>query len=240
MIFSTHLTLFLLNHVLASAEGAYRFAFAENRSIHQFLYSRLIFKRRWLHTWRSVLKDAPKYSNLQRFDNSDNFTIRPNDNFEGCLEYYNYDITTRHHGSTAMTKYISCIILNGDPGICEWKWITEDNSFIVTLNRTDFNSTKVEPFQKYGIGRNDVFGVIRCKLADNHNYRDVIFDLPFVSYQKSVVSSPEALNHYDKPTISVVLALASIIVVGLVMLILVWNYRRRKQRLSRAKEKILR
>ena len=228
----------LTTSFLASEEGAYSFLFAENKTIHQFLYSRVIFRTRGLHTWASIFKNDPNQTHVKK-TSLRNFTIQPNEDFKGCLEYYNYDITMKHNGFTPIHEYITCIIFNGDSGRCNWEWIPEKNSFSVVLNRTTFNSTKFERYEKYGIGQDDMFGIIRCKLLDHDMMRHVIFDLPFVNYGNQTTAVPEETNS-DGTTLNPILfsITSTLSIIGL--LTLIFNYQRRKQRIAKMKDKIIR
>ena len=221
-----------------SEEGAYSLVFAENKTIHQFLYSRVVFQRRGLHTWTSNFKNDSNPSNVKKTSSS-NFTIQPSDGFQGCMDYYNYDITLKHHGFTPTEKYISCIIFNGKPGLCNWKWIKTNGSFTVQLNRTEFNSTRVERYQKYNVGKNDMFGVVRCKLKDHEMMRSVIFDLPFVSVGEKMSAATESIIS-DSASINPVLLSITSALSALGLLILAFNYQRRKQRIAKMKDRIMR
>ena len=155
------------------------------------------------------------------------------------MDYYNYDITLKHHGFTPTEKYISCIIFNGKPGLCNWKWIEENGSFIVQLNRNEFNSTRVERYQKYNIGENDMFGVIRCKLKDHEMMRSVIFDLPFISHGEQISAATESIISESTTFNPYLFSITSTLSV-LGLLILAFNYQRRKQRIAKMKDRIIR
>ena len=155
------------------------------------------------------------------------------------MDYYNYDITLKHHGFTPTEKYISCIIFNGKAGLCNWKWIKENGSFIVQLNRNEFNSTRVERYKKYNIGANDMFGVIRCKLKDHEMMRSVIFDLPFVSHGEQISAATESIISESKAFNPVLFSITSTLSV-LGLLILAFNYQRRRQRIAKMKDRIIR
>ena len=226
------------NFFAASEEGAYSFVFAENKTIHQFLYSRVVFKSRGLHSWTSMLKNDKNQTSFRKTSSS-NFTIQPNENFQGCMEYYNYDITLKHHGFTPTDKYIKCLIFNSNSDLCNWKWIPEKRSFEVRLDRTEFNATRFESYRRYRIGKNDIFGVIRCKLKDHEMMRNVIFDLPFVSYGDKISATTEAIDS-DKSSINPILFTITSTLSVLGLLTLAFNYQRRKQRLAKMKDKIIR
>ena len=155
------------------------------------------------------------------------------------MEYYNYDITLKHNGYTPIDNYTECYIFNGETTLCTWNWDKEKNEFKVVLNRTDFNSTSFERFQKYKIGRNDIFGAIRCKLHDHQMMRHVKFDLPFVSYRDQTTAVPEEIQPEEKVFNPFLFSITTFLSVVMVMT-LVYNWLRRKQRLAEMKDKITR
>ena len=229
---------------LESGEGRYSFQFAENITIHQFLYSRFIFKRKNLHTYKALLREGSNKGVVLQESTSDTLLVRPDKNFEGCLNFYNSNIVMKHQGQVTNDTYIRCIIFNGDSKDsrrCEFQWIAARNVFKITLNRTDFVSTKVDQFKKYGILPEDVFGGIRCILNDDQHYRAVLFDLPFVSRRQNVATtSTVATPNVNHPSLTSVLLFLSATVAVFGFLIFIWNYQRRKKRLARAKDKIWR
>ena len=156
------------------------------------------------------------------------------------MEYYNYDITLKHNGYTPIDKYIECFIFNGKPALCTWKWEAEKNEFKVVLNRTEFNSTSFERFQKYKIGRNDIFGTIRCKLQDHQMMRHVKFDLPFVSYKDRMTAVPEGIHSEEEKVFNPFLFSITTFLSVVMVMTLVYNWLRRKQRLAAMKDKMTR
>ena len=84
-----------------------------------------------------------------------------------------------------------------------------------------------------------MIGIIRCKLLDHQMIRNVIFDLPFINYGDQAASVPDEINS-DETTLNPILfsITSTLSIIGL--LTLAFNYQRRKQRIAKMKEKIIR
>ena len=180
---------FIRLYILASGEGAYSFQFADNHTVQQFLYSRTLFNEYKLHYWKSnVLRNDLNKTYLQRSNTKDNFVIQINDDFKGCIDYHKYIITTKYYEKKSIREHIKCVIVNGDEDICDWTWLKEQNEFNITL--TDITSTEIlGDYDKYGVGKFDVLGYLRCSIEDKKHFRYITFDLPFV------VSHPNSTFH---------------------------------------------
>ena len=84
-----------------------------------------------------------------------------------------------------------------------------------------------------------MFGVIRCKLKDHEMMRSVIFDLPFVSHGEQISAATESIISESKAFNPALFSITSTLSV-LGLLILAFNYQRRRQRIAKMKERIIR
>ena len=196
------------------------------------------------HLWWSKLnrKDLNK-TYLQRSKEQKNFVIQINDDFKGCLDYYKYNITIKHHKNESMHEYVNCNIVNGENEICNWRWIEDQNQFNISL--TNIKSTQtLHRHQSYGAGKYDVLGYIRCRIEDETHCRDIKFDLPFVVRHPNSTSHEafsETMCNYMNPTLCLKwgIGIFTIVLILLfVSIIMVWNYTRRKKNISNAKKLI--
>ena len=217
-------------YLTESGEGQYSFEFAENITIHQFLYSRIIFFSRGIHTYPTILKDDTNKTVLQE-KNSNTFLVDINNHFQRCLDFYASHITLKHHGKYQIENTVKCLILNSKFDICDWEWLDEENKFRVTLDRKNFTQTRKDKFEKYGIGEQDIFGVIRCYLKDDNMFRDVKFDLPFVSHSQEHYFFKLSLQSKEMVLMAIV-GLTSALILILLLLFCGRKYRRRKKRLN--------
>ena len=220
--------LYSILHLLESEEGRYRFEFAENVTIDQFLYSRVVFNTRELHTYCSVLKNGTDRSRIQDL-NRQNHLVNVDSNFQDCINFYSSNVTIKNIGFYPMKKYIRCFILNGNPKRCDWEWLDTEKKFRIFANRSSFIQNSFEPFQKYGIENGDMFGVLRCHMKIQYSHGNVKFDIPFVSthpLKEKLVST-----EIKKEAIGVVMIFLVLSI--LVLLVLLWVNRRRGKRFEK-------
>ena len=194
------------------------------------MYSRTIFTSRGIHTYPTILKDDTNKTVLQE-KNSNAFLVDINDHFQRCLDFYASHITLKYHGKYPIESIVKCIILNSKLDICDWEWLDEENKFRVTLNRKNFTQTRKDKFEKYGIGEQDIFGVIRCYLKDDNMFRDVKFDLPFVSHSQEHYFFKLSLQSKQMVLMAIV-GLTSVLILIILLLLFGRKYRRRKKRLN--------
>ena len=189
-----------------------------------------------LHFWWSNLnRNDLNKTYLQRAEQHENFAIKINDDFKGCLDYYRYNITTRHTKNESMEDHVACFIVNGDDEICTWRWIEGQNQFNISL--TDIKSTEILRTNRiYDVAKFDILGYIRCRIKDEKHFRDIIFDLPFVVTHPNS-SNDEAFSEAPSKDPAQVLkcalfffTIASLIIITLIFTI--WNYKSRKKRIS--------
>ena len=215
-------------HLLESEEGRYKFEFAENVTIDQFLYSRVVFNTRELHTYCSVLKNGTDRSRIQDL-NRQNHLVNVDSNFQDCINFYSSNVTIKNIGFYPMKKYIRCFILNGNSKRCDWEWLDTEKKFRIFANRSSFIQDSFEPFQKYGIENGDMFGVLRCHIKIQYSHGNVKFDLPFVSthpLKEKLVS-----KEIKKEAIGVVIIFLVLSI--LILLVLLWVHRRRGKRFEK-------
>ena len=208
------------------------------------MYSRTIFLEKNLHFWWSNLnRNDLNKTYLQRSEEQENFVIQINDDFKGCLDYYKYNITIKHHKNESMHEYVNCNIVNGENEICNWRWIEDQNEFNISLTNIESTQTLFR-HQSYDAGKYDVLGYIRCRIKDETHFRDVNFDLPFVVRHPNSSSHEafsEALGNYTNPALLLKwgICLSAIVLILLfASIITVWNYTRRKKRISNAKKRL--
>ena len=193
------------------------------------------------HIWWSNLnrKDLNK-TYFQRSKEEEDFVIQINDDFKGCLDYYKYNITIKHHKNESMHEYVNCNIVNGENEICNWRWIEDQNQFNISLPNIESTQT-LHRHQSYGVGKYDVLGYIRCRIKDETHFRDINFDLPFVVRHPNSSSHEafsEALSNYTNPILPLkwVICLSTIVLIlVLASIITVRKYTGRKKRISNAK-----
>ena len=196
------------------------------------------------HIWWSNLnrKDLNK-TYFQRSKEQEDFVIQINDDFKGCLDYYKYNITIKHHKNESMHEYVNCNIVNGENEICNWRWIEDQNQFNISLPNIESTQT-LHRHQSYGAGKYDVLGYIRCRIKDETHFRDIKFDIPFVIRPPNSTSHEafsKTMCNYTNPTLCLIWGICIFTVVLILLfvsIITVWNYTRRKKRISNAKKSI--
>ena len=189
-----------------------------------------------LHFWWSNLnRNDLNKTYLQRSDQHENFAIKINDDFKGCLDYYRYDITTKHTKNESMEDHVACFIVNGDDEICTWRWIAGQNQFNISL--TDIKSTEIlHTHQIYDVGKFDILGYIRCSIKDERHFRDIIFDLPFVVTHPNSSNDETFLDALSKDPAQLLkwalffFTTASLMIITLI--ITIRNYKSRKKRIA--------
>ena len=219
-------------HFLESEEGRYRFEFADNVSIDQFLYSRVIFNKRELNTYRNILKNDTDLSSLQDLGTQNHF-VAADSNFQDCIDYYKSSITIKHIGIHPMEKYIKCFILNGDSKRCDWKWSEQERKFMIFANRSSFNQTRFKEFENFGIRNGDIFGVLRCHMKIQYVHGNVKFDLPFVS---RLALTTGLISKESKEKIGMIVLLSSCFLIFLLFLAINWMICRRRNQLKEQAE----
>ena len=95
----------------------------------------------------------------------------------------------------------------------------EQNEFNVTL--TDIKSTEIlGDYEKYGVGKHDVLGYLRCSIEDKKHFRYITFDLPFVvSHPNSTFNdhSAKGLVGYQTPISVLTVCMSAFTIVLLIL-----------------------
>lgn len=205
-------------------EGRYSFEFSDNITIDQFLYSRIIFNARGLHTYSNVLKNDTDGAYIQDLDRQESF-VNVGHKFQECINYYSSNVTIKNIGKYPMEKYIKCIVLNGKSTTCKWKWLAQENKFKIFVNRSSFIQTKICEYRKFGIEDGSIFAIMRCSMRIQYFNGDNKFDLPFISKSSLIQVSQFFVPEEMAKDIGIVLTLVALSL--FLLLVLVWTYRRR-------------